>query len=588
MKTIKRLKQFAAVHMNSIRLKTLLLIMMLVMIEFIIVSMLVSTTYRNSNIKKAHEDNTRAITNISALLNSERLMVDDFMVDIHSDSTIQQSMQQLCADGEMSAAQRMEAMERIKTRIASYASVNQDIVTAVMHMENGLRLSTSNALSFILDWNEFDAKYKQHVMEEPGELLAYVSSTNNQLVFARAQPLTVNGEKQYYIVAVLLNQERVNRALRQNMVDHSRKAILYSADGLICFRTGYDISKLTLEEFGFEDESGICSNSVGKWVYDSREIENYGMTLVTMANMNTIDFTTSAFLSSIQIACVCLIVLEILIAILITRWINRPIGQLRAQFHEILSTGKRKPLKIKGSTELMQVADNINDVLEKQEALIRDNYHTKILEKNARIQLLQIQINPHFVFNTLDIINWLIYTGKSAQAREMVTILGDMLRYSTCHYESLVTFEDELTHVRNYLRVQQLRYDDAFRVREDIDPETLRCRIPCLLVQPIVENAVKYGLSKQKSEGMLEISAVLQGGDLYISVFDNGKGISHEQIDQILSGNSKGIGLRNVNERLQLLYGEDYCMKIESEENYYTRITIHMPVRGEGHEDNRS
>lgn len=580
MKTLGRIRRFAAMHLNSIRLKTLLLIMTLVMIEFIIVSMLISTTYRNSNIKKAHEDNTRAITNISALLNSERLMVDDFMVDIHADAAIQQSMQQLSMGGEMTSAQRTEAMERIKARMSSYASVNQDIVTTVMYMENGLRLSASNALSFILDWNEFDAKYMQRVMEEPGELLAYVSSTNNQLVFARAQPLTVNGEKQYYIVAVLLNQERVNRALRQNMVDHSRKAILYSADGLICFRTGYDISKLTLEEFGFDGESGICSNRAGKWVYDSREIENYGMTLVTMANMNTIDFTTSAFLSSIQIACVCLVVLEILIAILITRWINRPIGQLRAQFHEILSTGKRRPLRIKGSTELMQVAENINDVLEKQEALIRDNYHTKILEKNARIQLLQIQINPHFVFNTLDIINWLIYAGKSEQAREMVSLLGEMLRYSTCHYESLVCFEDELNHVCNYLRVQQFRYDDAFRVREDVAPDTLHCRIPCLLVQPIVENAVKYGLTRHKADGMLEIGAELKDGDLYISVFDNGKGMDSQQIEQILSGKSKGIGLRNVNERLQLLYGEDYRMTIESEEGYYTRITIHLPVGG--------
>lgn len=580
MKTLGRIRRFAAMHLNSIRLKTLLLIMTLVMIEFIIVSMLISTTYRNSNIKKAHEDNTRAITNISALLNSERLMVDDFMVDIHADAAIQQSMQQLSMGGEMTSAQRTEAMERIKARMSSYASVNQDIVTTVMYMENGLRLSASNALSFILDWNEFDAKYMQRVMEEPGELLAYVSSTNNQLVFARAQPLTVNGEKQHYIVAVLLNQERVNRALRQNMVDHSRKAILYSADGLICFRTGYDISKLTLEEFGFDGESGICSNRAGKWVYDSREIENYGMTLVTMANMNTIDFTTSAFLSSIQIACVCLVVLEILIAILITRWINRPIGQLRAQFHEILSTGKRRPLRIKGSTELMQVAENINDVLEKQEALIRDNYHTKILEKNARIQLLQIQINPHFVFNTLDIINWLIYAGKSEQAREMVSLLGEMLRYSTCHYESLVCFEDELNHVRNYLRVQQFRYDDAFRVREDVALDTLHCRIPCLLVQPIVENAVKYGLTRHKADGMLEIGAELKDGDLYISVFDNGKGMDSQQIEQILSGKSKGIGLRNVNERLQLLYGEDYRMTIESEEGYYTRITIHLPVGG--------
>lgn len=211
----------------------------------------------------------------------------------------------------------------------------------------------------------------------------------------------------------------------------------------------------------------------------------------------------------------------------------------------------------------------------------------KILEKNARIELLQVQINPHFVFNTLDVINWFIYENRNKEAGEVLLALGEMLRYSTYQYRSFVPLKEEIRQIKNYLHIQLIRYDYSFRVEVDMEDGLEDYMIPCLIIQPLVENAVKYGVTRKESGGHLSVSAVRGQGEMVITVFDNGPGMTREQIARALHGDASldssisGIGLRNVNQRMILLFGEPYAISVESEPNFYTRIMIRLPLRSE-------
>ncbi len=204
-------------------------------------------------------------------------------------------------------------------------------------------------------------------------------------------------------------------------------------------------------------------------------------------------------------------------------------------------------------------------------------------KRKSELDALQSQINPHFLYNTLDSIVWMIEGERYQEAVFMVTQLASLFRISLSRGRTVISVEDELKHAGNYMNIQMVRYKDVFDVRFEIDPEILCCCTMKLVVQPLLENAIYYGVECMDGEGEILVKGYRQDDDIYIEVKDNGLGMPEEEVSQLLKENHRvrkrgsGVGLMNVHNRIQLCFGELYGLEIESAPDEGTTVRIHLP-----------
>ena len=204
--------------------------------------------------------------------------------------------------------------------------------------------------------------------------------------------------------------------------------------------------------------------------------------------------------------------------------------------------------------------------------------------RKAEFELLQAQINPHFLYNTLDTIVWSAEAGNQKQVVKMVGSLSDFFRSSLNKGKELVTVRDELQHVRSYLEIQQIRYQDILKYEIDVPQELFDYQIPKITIQPIVENALYHGIKNKRGGGTIVVSGKDEGETMLIQVKDDGKGMKPERLKEIRRGllgeklgNTAIYGLYNVNERIRLSFGEEYGVNVESTYEVGSCISVRLP-----------
>ena len=242
--------------------------------------------------------------------------------------------------------------------------------------------------------------------------------------------------------------------------------------------------------------------------------------------------------------------------------------------------------------EIGTLEKRYNDMVEKFNELLETQYRTSISAKEAQIRSLQLQINPHFVNNTLQMIGTLAAEKGMMQIYELIRSFSNMFYYCLKFKGNVVTFRDEMDYLSDYLKIQRGRFPDKFIVQCDIDPKTEHCEIPKMVLQPLVENCFKHSFVHMKNGWKIHISSKAYNGYYKIIVTDNGRGICAEQIaavqaqmndtayDDPFKLNSS-IGLQNVNTRIRLLYGPEYRLLIQSYENFGTDVILRLPMKTE-------
>ena len=238
-----------------------------------------------------------------------------------------------------------------------------------------------------------------------------------------------------------------------------------------------------------------------------------------------------------------------------------------------------------GSYEIQHLGRSIGDMAKRIQELMQDIVAEHESKRKSEFDTLQSQINPHFLYNTLDIIVWMIENEQKNEAVRVVTALARFFRISLSKGKSIIPVRDELEHVRNYLMIQQMRFKNKFTYRIEEEPEILGLASLKLMLQPLVENAIYHGMEFMDGDGEILVKAGLKEGKLCFLVADNGLGMTGEQVEQILSGKphassrrGSGIGVKNVNERIRLYFGEEYGLSIDSEPDEGTRIRICLPA----------
>ena len=227
----------------------------------------------------------------------------------------------------------------------------------------------------------------------------------------------------------------------------------------------------------------------------------------------------------------------------------------------------------------------IEDMAERLSKQIELNRQEQIHLRETELSLIQAQINPHFLYNTLDAIVWLIESGKNEQAEQMVTSLSQYFRSFLSDGKEIVTIEEETNHIRSYLEIQQVRYRDIMEYEIDVDPAITEYKLPKLTLQPLVENAIYHGLKPKRGKGVITVTGNTDGEKILLKVQDTGAGMDEEQLQslktKIRNEDTTSFGLVAAYKRLKLLYGDEFDFDVTSEAGEGTTILIGIPRKAD-------
>ncbi|WP_025694218.1 sensor histidine kinase [Paenibacillus durus] len=273
----------------------------------------------------------------------------------------------------------------------------------------------------------------------------------------------------------------------------------------------------------------------------------------------------------------------IVVSVLLSAKIARPISRLERTVQQVVEGDLNTSIYVCGPYEVEQLSKRFNLMLQRIRKLMDQIIYEQETKRKGELEVLQSQINPHFLYNTLNSVIRLAERGKNEEVVTMIQSLSKFFRISLSKGKNIITLREELDHIRHYLVIQSFRFKNKFRYEIKAQPEVLNCLTVKLILQPIVENALYHGIEMMPDEGVIHIAAELRSGLVVITVSDNGLGMSGDALKNILKGAVKsrggsGVGVRNVHERIRLYYGREYGLSFESELEEGTTVTVTFPA----------
>lgn len=395
------------------------------------------------------------------------------------------------------------------------------------------------------------------------------------------------GEALAYII-IDIDYDLLKEMFTISSIQYDEKVLVISPSGEIIFNFPYNIilddiveenpilmteKKMQLNAEVFGSESIIVSNTIDftDWkiirVISSQKIHKDIGYIENGAVFTFIIFIMFAVLASFFIASA----------------LTNPIKELNSKFKLMEKGDLSVSINFKSRDEMGELGNSFNVMVRKLKSLINSLVEEEKKKGDMEFQILQAQINPHFLYNTLDSIKWLAVIQNVNNIANMSTALINLLKYNISKDSSIVSLSQEIESINNYITIQKYRYGDIFDVVFDIDDATTDCQLLRFILQPIVENSIIHGFENTESKGIINIKSRIVKDTLIIQVIDNGSGISSENLHklQMLEDSKKkfsGIGVRNVQERIKVYFGEKYGVTFESEVGVGTTVSVILPV----------
>ncbi|WP_134686541.1 sensor histidine kinase [Brevibacillus migulae] len=406
---------------------------------------------------------------------------------------------------------------------------------------------------------------------------------------SRGTTIAQGGEKADAVLLVDVNFKKLDNLFQR--VSLGKKGYVYIIDlaGNIVYHPQQPMIYAGLKN---ENRSIALQNSYGSYVDEStgerrlitiKTVEHIGWKIVGVSYMDEIATTKQEISGFMFWLLVFVIVTVLFLLTYISARISRPIKMLEKSMEKVERGDFTVNLSIKGSHEVEQLSRRFNVMVKRVRELMDQVILEQEQKRKNELEVLQAQINPHFLYNTLNSVVRMVGIGKNEEVITMITSLSRLFRISLSRGKNIISVQEELEHVRHYLIIQKMRYKNQFEYAIDAQEEVLRCKTLKLILQPIVENAIYHGIEKMADPGMIWIKVEKIDDNLLFQIRDNGLGMPEHVRANILTGQYKsedgsGVGTRNVHERIQLFFGTEYGLEIESELENGTNVKIWLPV----------
>lgn len=429
----------------------------------------------------------------------------------------------------------------------------------------------------------FSTPHVQNLFVDPDNKYRWVVS------LSRAVELTNNKKTASGVLLVDMNFSGIEQICKNVNIGKSGYVYLIDREGEIIYHPRQQLIYSNLIEENnkiaatYEDGNHIETFQGEKRLVTVKTVGYTGWRIIGITPM--LDITSDYYQMSIFAIFIMSFAIFILVFLnmFVSSRIANPIRSLEKCVKKLENGVKDVDISISGSYEIQHLGKAIRSMVNQMHTLMDNIMIEQESKRKSELNALQAQINPHFLYNTLDSIIWMIENENYDGSIIMVTALAKLFRISLSKGKNIITLRDEIEHARNYLTIQNIRYKNKFTYAIEVDEKTFNFASIKLIIQPLIENAIYHGMEYMGGDGEILVKTYSKENDLYIDVIDNGLGMPQEIADTLLTNESKsekkssGIGLKNVNERIQLYFGTNYGLEIYSEPDEGTTVRIHMP-----------
>lgn len=430
----------------------------------------------------------------------------------------------------------------------------------------------------------FSTPHVQNLFDDPSYRYYWVVS------LSRTVELTRNGNSMLGVLLVDMNYSSIEQLLEKANTDTSGEYVyLMAPDGEIIYHPKQNLIHMGLyeenntEAAGYEDTT-VKENFHGeKRLVTVKTISYTGWKLISVVPMKSFSMGMTGMRNLVVLLVALTVFAVVILNQMVSARISKPLRRLNDSVKEWEAGNMNPDIYIGGSMEVEHLGKTLRSTVAQIRQLMDDIVVEQEEKRKSELDALQSQINPHFLYNTLDSIVWMITGERYDDAVFMITQLASLFRISLSKGKTVIKIEDEVKHARNYMNIQKIRYKNSFEVDFQIEEDILDGCIVKLVLQPLLENAIYYGMEFMDGEGEIHVRGYRKDKDVYLEVEDNGLGMPEEEAAELLNGKERphkhgsGVGLVNVHSRLKLRFGEAYGLVIHSCPDEGMMVQIHIP-----------
>ena len=430
----------------------------------------------------------------------------------------------------------------------------------------------------------FSTPHVQDLFDDPSYRYYWVVS------LSRTVELTRNGSSLLGVLLVDMNYSSIKQLLDKANTDTSGEYVyLMAPDGQIIYHPKQNLIYMGLYQENnskaakYEDTT-VKENFLGeKRLVTVKTISYTGWKLVSVVPMKSFSMGMTGMRNLVALLVALTVLAAVLLNQMVSARISKPLRRLNDSVKEWEAGNLEPNIYIGGSMEVEHLGKTLQSTVSQIHQLMDDIVVEQEEKRKSELDALQSQINPHFLYNTLDSIVWMITGERYDDAVFMITQLASLFRISLSKGKTVIRIEDEVKHAQNYMNIQKIRYKNSFEVDFQIEEEILNGCIVKLVLQPLLENAIYYGMEFMDGEGEIHVRGYRKDDDIYLEVEDNGLGMPEEEAAELLNGKERphkhgsGVGLVNVHSRLKLRFGDGYGLIIHSCPDEGMLVKIHIP-----------
>ena len=497
-----------------------------------------------------------------------------------------------------------EARDRILSQFETILDSRSDILNLGIIAENGRMLINNGQRLTNQDLDIHSQEWYTNALE--GRESVYLTSSHVQHIISGERPWVITlsrgirnkemgtGQEKEGVFFIDLNYNAISELCDQSMVGNQGYAFIVDADGNIVYHPQQQqlYNELQTENIDLVMNAGsdivTWGDGINKKMYSISRSEKTGWTVVDCVRVEELLRRSNEAQSIYVLVAIGLMAVALFFSRFVAKSITLPIQRLCDSMERVQEGDfSVSDIVVDSENEIGSLTRSFNVMTQRIHELMAQNIREQEAKRKSELKALQSQINPHFLYNTLDSIIWMAEGKKNEEVVLMTASLARLLRQSISNEDELVSIGQEIEYARGYLTIQKMRYKDKLEFWIEVEPSILNIRLIKLVLQPVIENAIYHGLKYKESRGLLLVKGFMKNGNAVLQVIDDGVGMDQETLDHIyerhkVDYHSNGVGIYNVQKRLQLYYGNEYGIVYESKPGEGTTATITIPGQQEG------
>lgn len=524
--------------------------------------------------------------NISILLSNVETMGDTIVVDSHLMEILATSHKTIFSNKELEKNMNSYVEGLLNDVVWEYGRYNMKPELYIVG-NNGYTYSTYSKNKYYLNNIKEELWYEEIVKSDGDTVLINTYKDENGIgpyknIFKMGRLIKDIITNETLGILIMDISETMLYDRYSKMIDNGSFIYITDSSGkIISSKDKRDIGKNYKDIFNNDDRNIEGSVNSTKII---SQIEEYEWNIIQEIPSN-ISMKISNKIISITILIIMFVsFIALIITYKLSKWITKPIIQIKNKMQEVTGGNLKSQIIVNREDEIGDLQESFNSMVNQLNTSIENIKESEKQKRVAELSFLQAQINPHFLYNTLSGIRFLISMGKNEEAEEMLYRFTKLLRAILPKASEMITLGDEIENIKNYGELQQMRYPNSFEIEYHIEERVLDFKIPSFILQPILENAILYSMEKENNFGYIKVTASEENEHIKIIIEDNGIGMSKDKLITVLNKgvSINSVGVTNVHERIQLNYGMKYGLRIESEEGKGTKVIFILPNLREG------